>query len=172
MECFDKSIFYNRWILSSRFEYFPELTAVIRGISERDNGQIWLFRWEQCTCPQLFEDKPITRVCGVPCQSPCLCLRYCDSQWPEVLRFQVVGPYYECLKNSSVEFLQMWYKHTRGLKDVLIRFWCSKIKGRGHVASQSIVFPLWMRFLWNTKGILSHQAQILSRPQGFRIWFW
>uniref|UniRef100_A0A3B4TQP0 Uncharacterized protein n=1 Tax=Seriola dumerili TaxID=41447 RepID=A0A3B4TQP0_SERDU len=32
------------------------------------------------------------------------------------------------LSNARKKFLQIWYKHSIGLKDELIRFWCSKVK--------------------------------------------
>jgi len=36
------------------------------------------------------------------------------------------------LSNAIMELLKIWHKHSLGLKDELMRFWWSKVKGQGH----------------------------------------
>lgn len=55
----------------------------------------------------------------------------------EALCFCVVHPsvpflWTQYLVQTVREFLQIWHKHPVGLKDELIRFWCSKVNSQGH----------------------------------------
>jgi len=65
-------------------------------------------------------------------------VQWCQQQpGPEALCFQVVCPsisfsWTQYFSIALKEFLQIWHKRSLGLKDELIRFWCSEIKGQGH----------------------------------------
>jgi len=62
-----------------------------------------------------------------------LCLHASNRQRQRHSVFRLsVRPSQSYLSNALTEFHQIWYKHSLGLKDELIRFWWSKVKGQVH----------------------------------------